>query len=136
MLELLKLLASSPHGATEALLVRVHGRRTRGWCPGGPQASTRVGPEEIARKSYYKLDQAAPIAKVEDLADYDAIIVGAGTRFGRLSSWLSIPQRKRSTGDAMRLKGVMSRLGWRGPELMYFNVVDKQVRLRGYRRCA
>jgi len=25
-------------------------------------------PEEIARKSYYKLDQAAPIAKVEDLA--------------------------------------------------------------------
>src|SRR6202020_3111613 len=41
-------------------------------------------PEEIARKSYYKLDQAAPIAKVEDLANYDAIIVGAGTRFGRV----------------------------------------------------
>jgi NAD(P)H dehydrogenase (quinone) len=34
-------------------------------------------PEEIARKSHYKLDQAAPIAKVEDLAAYDAIIVGA-----------------------------------------------------------
>jgi hypothetical protein len=29
-------------------------------------------PEEIARKSHYKLDQAAPIAKVEDLAAYDA----------------------------------------------------------------
>jgi menaquinone-dependent protoporphyrinogen IX oxidase len=43
-------------------------------------------PEEIARKSFYKLDQAAPIAKVEDLAAYDAIIIGAGTRFGRLSS--------------------------------------------------
>src|ERR1700704_2528124 len=41
-------------------------------------------PEEIARKSHYKVDQAAPIAKVEDLAAYDAIIVGAGTRFGRL----------------------------------------------------
>ena len=39
-------------------------------------------PEEIARKSHYKLDQAAPIAKVEDLAAYDAIVVGAGTRFG------------------------------------------------------
>jgi hypothetical protein len=50
--------------------------------------------------------------------------------------WLSIPQRKRSTGDAMRLKGVMSRLGWRGPELMYFSVAEKQVRLRGYRRRA
>src|SRR6202051_2713660 len=46
-------------------------------------------PEEIARKSYYKLDQAAPIAKVEDLANYDAIIVGAGTRFGRLSSQMA-----------------------------------------------
>jgi NAD(P)H dehydrogenase (quinone) len=46
-------------------------------------------PEEIAAKSHYKLDQAAPIAKVADLADYDAIIVGAGTRFGRLPSQLA-----------------------------------------------
>src|SRR6202161_714161 len=43
-------------------------------------------PEEIARKSHYKLDQAAPIAKIEDLANDDAIIVGAGTRFGRPSA--------------------------------------------------
>src|SRR6266849_1280920 len=47
-------------------------------------------PEDIARKSHYKLDQAAPIAKVEDLVNYDAIIVGAGTRFGRLSSQMPI----------------------------------------------
>ena len=46
-------------------------------------------PEEIARKSHYKLDQAAPIARVHDLAAYDAIIVGAGTRFGRLSSQMA-----------------------------------------------
>jgi NAD(P)H dehydrogenase (quinone) len=46
-------------------------------------------PAEIARKSHYKLDQAALIAKVEDLAAYDAIIVGAGTRFGRLPSQMS-----------------------------------------------
>lgn len=43
-------------------------------------------PEELAKSSGYKLDQAAPIAKVEDLADYDAIIVGAGTRFGTVAS--------------------------------------------------
>jgi NAD(P)H dehydrogenase (quinone) len=43
-------------------------------------------PEEIARASYFKLDQPAPIAKVEDLAHYDAIIVGAPTRFGRMPS--------------------------------------------------
>jgi NAD(P)H dehydrogenase (quinone) len=43
-------------------------------------------PEEIARASYFKLDQPAPIAKVEDLAHYDAIVVGAPTRFGRMPS--------------------------------------------------
>ena len=43
-------------------------------------------PEELARKSGYKLDQAAPIAQPADLADYDAIIVGAGTRYGTAAS--------------------------------------------------
>ena len=43
-------------------------------------------PEEIAKASHFKLDQAAPIAKVEDLANYDAIVVGAPTRFGRMPS--------------------------------------------------
>jgi NAD(P)H dehydrogenase (quinone) len=46
-------------------------------------------PEDIARKSYYKLDQAAPIATVEDLVNYDAIIVGVGTRFGRMASQMA-----------------------------------------------
>jgi NAD(P)H dehydrogenase (quinone) len=43
-------------------------------------------PEALARSSGYKLDQAAPIATVDDLSDYDAIIVGAGTRFGTFAS--------------------------------------------------
>ena len=46
-------------------------------------------PEDVARSSYFKMDQAAPIAKVEDLANYDAIIVGAPTRFGRLASQMA-----------------------------------------------
>jgi NAD(P)H dehydrogenase (quinone) len=46
-------------------------------------------PEEVARRSHYKLDQPAPIAKIDDLADYDAIIVGTGTRFGRISSQMA-----------------------------------------------
>lgn len=41
-------------------------------------------PEEIARKSHFKLDQAAPIATVEELAGYDAIIIGVPTRFGNM----------------------------------------------------
>ena len=46
-------------------------------------------PEDVARSSYFKMDQAAPIAKVDDLANYDAIIVGAPTRFGRLASQMA-----------------------------------------------
>jgi NAD(P)H dehydrogenase (quinone) len=43
-----------------------------------------IVPEEIARKSGFKLDQAAPIATVEELADYDAVIFGVPTRFGNM----------------------------------------------------
>ncbi len=46
-------------------------------------------PEEVAKASHYKLDQAAPIAKVEDLANYDAIVIGTGTRFGRMTSQMA-----------------------------------------------
>jgi NAD(P)H dehydrogenase (quinone) len=43
-------------------------------------------PDEVAKASYYKMDQAAPIATVDELAEYDAIIVGAGTRYGTVAS--------------------------------------------------
>jgi NAD(P)H dehydrogenase (quinone) len=46
-------------------------------------------PDEIARGAHFKLDQPAPIATVQELADYDAIIVGTGTRFGRISSQMA-----------------------------------------------
>ena len=45
-------------------------------------------PEELARQSGYKLDQAAPIATVDELGDYDAVLVGAGTRSGTAASQL------------------------------------------------
>ncbi len=46
-------------------------------------------PEDVARGSHFKLDQAAPIAAPDDLAAYDAIIVGTGTRFGRMSAQMA-----------------------------------------------
>jgi NAD(P)H dehydrogenase (quinone) len=46
-------------------------------------------PEAVAKSSHYKLDQPAPIARVEELADYDAIVVGVGTRFGRMASQMA-----------------------------------------------
>jgi NAD(P)H dehydrogenase (quinone) len=36
-------------------------------------------PDEVARNAHYKVDQATPIAKLDDLAAYDAIIIGVGT---------------------------------------------------------
>ena len=46
-------------------------------------------PEAVAKASYYKMDQKAPVAKIEDLANYDAIVVGTGTRFGRMTSQMA-----------------------------------------------
>ncbi|MGN6383415.1 MAG: NAD(P)H:quinone oxidoreductase [Dyella sp.] len=46
-------------------------------------------PEEFARKAHFKLDQAAPVASIEELANYDAIVVGTGTRFGRITSQMA-----------------------------------------------
>lgn len=46
-------------------------------------------PEAVAKAAHFKLDQEAPIATVADLEHYDAIIVGTGTRFGRISSQMA-----------------------------------------------
>lgn len=46
-------------------------------------------PEEIAKGAYFKLDQEAPVATVAELADYDAIIFGLPTRFGRMPSQMA-----------------------------------------------
>ena len=46
-------------------------------------------PEAVARSAGYRLDQDAPIATIADLENYDAIIVGTGTRFGRMSSQMA-----------------------------------------------
>lgn len=46
-------------------------------------------PPEIAKSGYFKLDQAAPVATVAELENYDAIIVGCPTRFGRMPSQMA-----------------------------------------------
>ena len=45
-----------------------------------------IVPEDVARKSGHKLDQKAPIADPNELADYDAIIFGVPTRFGNMAA--------------------------------------------------
>jgi NAD(P)H dehydrogenase (quinone) len=46
-------------------------------------------PTEIAKAAHFKLDQAAPVATIAELENYDAIVVGTGTRFGRMSSQMA-----------------------------------------------
>jgi NAD(P)H dehydrogenase (quinone) len=46
-------------------------------------------PDEVARQAHFKIDQKAAIATVAELADYDAIVIGKPTRFGRMSSQMA-----------------------------------------------
>ena len=43
-------------------------------------------PEEVARQSHYKLDQKAPVATIDELPSYDAIIFGTPTRYGNMAA--------------------------------------------------
>src|SRR5882672_5269272 len=45
-----------------------------------------IVPEAVAKASHFKVDQAAPIATVDELPDYDAIIFGVPTRFGNMAA--------------------------------------------------
>jgi NAD(P)H dehydrogenase (quinone) len=56
---------------------------------GGAEAVVKRVPElvpiDVARKSGFKLDQPAPIATIDELPGYDAIIFGSPTRFGSVT---------------------------------------------------
>ena len=42
-------------------------------------------PLEVAKASHFKVEQAAPVATIDELANYDAIIFGTPTRFGNMA---------------------------------------------------
>ncbi|ESQ85457.1 NAD(P)H:quinone oxidoreductase [Asticcacaulis benevestitus] len=48
-----------------------------------------TAPDAVAKAAHFKLDQEAPIATIADLENYDAVIIGVGTRFGRLASQMA-----------------------------------------------
>ncbi len=79
----------SSYGHVEALAKAV----AQGATDAGAQVDIRrvpeTVPEEVARQSHFKLDQDAPLASVDELEQYDAIVVGTGTRYGRMSSQMA-----------------------------------------------
>jgi NAD(P)H dehydrogenase (quinone) len=60
---------------------------------GGAEAIVKRVPEtappEVAAAAHFKTDQAAPICTVDELPDYDAIIFGVPTRYGRMPSQMA-----------------------------------------------
>ena len=45
-----------------------------------------LAPEAVVQASGYKTDQVAPIASIDDLPNYDGIVIGAPTRFGGMAA--------------------------------------------------
>ena len=48
-----------------------------------------TAPLEVAQAAHFKLDQSAPVASIADLEHYDAIVIGAPTRFGRMPAQMA-----------------------------------------------
>ncbi|RFC62722.1 NAD(P)H:quinone oxidoreductase [Fulvimarina endophytica] len=45
-----------------------------------------TAPKEVVEAAGFKTDSSHPVCEVEELANYDAVIVGSPTRFGNMSS--------------------------------------------------
>ena len=60
---------------------------------GGAEAVVKRVPEtvpaEIAEKAHFKVNQSAPIATVDELGEYDGIVLGVPTRYGRMASQMT-----------------------------------------------
>jgi NAD(P)H dehydrogenase (quinone) len=79
----------STYGHVEALANAVaEGARSTGATVEVKRVPETV-PEDVARNAHFKLNQAAPVATVDELPDYDAIIVGCPTRYGRMAGQMA-----------------------------------------------
>ncbi len=79
----------SSYGHTSAMAEAI----AEGARAAGAQADLRRVPEtapaEIAKAAGFRSDEGHPVAKVDDLPDYDAIVIGTPTRYGRMSSQMA-----------------------------------------------
>lgn len=79
----------SSYGHIEAMAQAVADGARRAGASVDVKRVPETAPADVAKAAHFKLDQAAPVAKVEDLADYDAVVVGTPTRFGRMASQMA-----------------------------------------------
>ena len=77
----------SSYGHVETLAYAVaHGARAVDGVQVSIKRVPELMPEEIMRSAGMKVEQPAPVADPQELANYDAIIFGTPTRFGNMSS--------------------------------------------------
>jgi len=79
----------STYGHIEALAYAMAEGARAGGATVDVKRVPETAPEEVAKASKFKLDQTAPVATVAELESYDAIVVGTGTRYGRMSSQMA-----------------------------------------------
>ena len=77
----------SSYGHIEAMAEAVaEGARSVGGTTVDIKRVPELVPDEVAAAAHIKVDQAAPIATPDELANYDAIIFGTPTRFGNMAA--------------------------------------------------
>jgi NAD(P)H dehydrogenase (quinone) len=77
----------SSYGHIETMAGAVaEGARSVDGCTVDVKRVPELVPDEVAAAAHIKVDQAAPIATPDELANYDAIIFGTPTRFGNMAA--------------------------------------------------
>jgi NAD(P)H dehydrogenase (quinone) len=77
----------SAYGHVERMAQAVaEGARSVSWTEVVVKRVPELMSEEAARKAGIKVDQKAPVAAVDELSGYDAIIFGTPTRFGNMAA--------------------------------------------------
>lgn len=77
----------SSYGHIETMAEAVaEGARSVAGCSVDLKRVPELVPEKVAAAAHIKVNQAAPIATPDELANYDAIIFGTPTRFGNMAA--------------------------------------------------
>jgi NAD(P)H dehydrogenase (quinone) len=80
----------STYGHIETMANAVaEGARSVGGVDVAVKRVPETAPEAVAKAAHFKLDQPAPIATIDELPEYDAIIIGTPTRYGRMTSQMA-----------------------------------------------
>lgn len=99
----------SSYGHVEAMAQAVaEGARAAG-ATADLRRTMETAPTEVAEAAHFKLQQEAAFAGVDELESYDAIIVGAPTRFGRMPAQMA--QYWDQTGPLWQRGALVGKIG-------------------------